>query len=183
MKEDVPAHADAMVLLMGNFTERVLQAADLYNAGKADRLIIVEESMGAYKRLEEKGVNIISKTKQARDAAVELGIPGDSITLLPGDAESTLTEAVVVRDYLAANTGYDTLLLVSSPTHMRRASMIFRKTLGDFKTPIYIGCSPSVYSDFDADRWWRDKEGIQDVLSEYLKIVSFVLIERRSLRD
>ena len=53
VKEEVPAHADAMVLLMGNFPERVLQAADLYQAGKAERLIIVEESMGAYRGLEE----------------------------------------------------------------------------------------------------------------------------------
>ena len=31
VKEDVPPHADAMVLLMGSFPERVLQAADLYH--------------------------------------------------------------------------------------------------------------------------------------------------------
>ena len=35
VKEDVPPHADAMVILMGNFPDRVLQAADLYHEGRA----------------------------------------------------------------------------------------------------------------------------------------------------
>ncbi len=181
VKEDVPPHADAMVLLMGSFTDRVLQAADLYNAGKADRLIIVEESMGEYQRLEERGVSIISHTTQARNSAVALGIPADSIIVLPGDAESTLTEAIVLRDYLAAFPGIDTLLLVSSPSHMRRASMIFRRALRDIEPPVYIGCSPSAYSDFDAKHWWRSKEDVQEVFFEIAKIGSFVLIENRKI--
>ncbi len=183
MREDAPAHADAMVLLMGNFPERVLQAADLYQAGKAERLIIVEESMGAYRGLEERGVSIISKTTQARDAATSLGMPGDIITVLPGDARSTLTEAIIVREYLTGNPDIDTLILVSSPSHMRRASMIIRKTLSDLDRQVYVGCSPSPYSDFNSGKWWRQKEDIQDVVSEYLKIVSFVIIERKNLKD
>ncbi len=182
VKEDVPLHADAMVLLMGNFPERVLQAVDLYHAKKAGRLIIVEESMGAYRGLEERGVSIISKSEQAREASVKLGIPEESVTVLPGDARSTLTEAVIVRDYLKTDPGIDTLILVSSPTHMRRAAMIFRAALKDLERPVYVGCSPSAYSDFSTGKWWRHKEDIQDVLSEYLKTVSFILIEKRSIR-
>src|SRR5659263_23109 len=62
VKEDVPANADAMVLLMGSFPERVMQAVDLYHEGRADRLIIVHESMGPYELLESKGADIISTT-------------------------------------------------------------------------------------------------------------------------
>lgn len=182
VKEDVPPHADAMVLLMGNFPERVLQAVDLYHEKRAERLIIVEESMGAYRGLEERGVSIISKSEQARDASVKLGIPEESVTVLPGDARSTLTEAVIVRDYLKTDPDIDTLILVSSPTHMRRAAMIFNKALKDLDRPVYVGCSPSAYSNSNTGRWWRHKEDIQDVLSEYLKTVSFILIEKRSIK-
>ncbi len=182
MKEDVPPHADAMVLLMGNFPERVLQAADLYHEKRADRMIIVEESMGAYRGLEERGVSIISKSEQAREASVKLGIPGENITVLPGDARSTLTEAVIVRDYLKTDPGIDTLILVSSPTHMRRAAMIFRAALKDLDRPVYVGCSPSAYSSSNTGNWWRHKEDIQDVLSEYLKTMSFILIEKRNIK-
>ena len=182
VKEEVPPHADAMVVLMGNFPERVLQAVDLFHEGRADRLIIVEESMGAYRGLAERGVSIVSKTTQARDASVKLGIPEEGITVLPGDARSTLTEAIRVREYLASDSGIDTLILVSSPTHMRRAAMIFRTAFKDLERPVYVGCSPSAYSDFNAERWWRSKEDIQDVLSEYLKTLSFILIEKRSIK-
>ncbi|MBE0666575.1 MAG: YdcF family protein, partial [Bacteroidales bacterium] len=120
--------------------------------------------------------------EQARNSAVALGIPADSITVLPGDARSTLTEAAVVRDYLKLTPGIDTLMLVSSPAHMRRASMIFKTAFRNSETPVYIGCSPSSYSDFDPKHWWRKKEDIQTVLSEFIKIGSFVLFEKRELK-
>ena len=160
VKENVPEHADAMVLLMGNFPDRVLQAVDLFKEGKADRLLIVEESMGPFRALEARGADIISNTEQARNSAIALGIPADSITLLPGDARSTQDEAIVVRDYLVERNNIDTILLVSSAAHMRRASMIFKAALKNNYHPVFIGWSPSAYSDFNAAKWWRDKEGI-----------------------
>ena len=62
----VPAHADAMLMLMGSIPDRILQTADLYNEGLADRLLIVQEGMGAYKSLEERGVKFIGDTEQAK---------------------------------------------------------------------------------------------------------------------
>ena len=181
VKEEVPAHAQAMILLMGTYPEKVLQAADLYNAGSADRLIIVSESIGAYLTLEERGAAVISTTKQARDAAVVLGISDSCINMLPGNALSTLDEALAVRKYLAGNPGLDTLLLVSSPAHMRRANIIFSAVLNDAGNETYIGISPSEYSSFNPHRWRRRREDIQAVLTEWVKIMSFVIFERGKL--
>ena len=178
VREDVPMHADAMILLMGPFPERVLQVADLYHEGITDNLIIVYESMGAYQALEERGATIIRTTEQARDAAVALGMPDSCITMLPGDARSTLDEALAVSDYLAMQPGPDTLILVSSPAHMRRAYMIFKTVLKRADLNTYVGCSPSKYSSFNPDRWWRRKEDIQSVLSEWIKILNFKIIEQ-----
>ncbi len=142
VKDDANLHADAMVLLMGSITDRVLQAADVYNAGLADKLIIVEESRGPHKILLQRGATLVSNTDQTRNAAVALGIPADRITLLPGDARSTLTEAMIIRDYLAMDFSIDTLLLVTSAPHSRRASMIFRAALKDTEQT----CRPVVQS-------------------------------------
>ena len=180
-REDVQPHADAMILLMGSFPERVLKAVDLYHEGITDNLIIVYESMGAYQALEEKGATVIRTTEQARDAAVALGMPDSCITMLPGDARSTLDEALAVCDYLAMRPGPDTLILVSSPAHMRRAYMIFKTVLRRSGINAYIGCSPSKYSSFNPDRWWRRKEDIQSVLSEWFKILSFIVFEKGRL--
>lgn len=182
VKEDVPQHADAMVLLMGSFPERVLEASDLYREGKAGRMLIVYESMGPYRLLESRGAEIIRTTRQAYDAAVDLGVPADSITMLPGDARSTIDEALAVREYLRATPGIDTIILVSSPAHMRRSAMIFSVALRSLPEPVYVGCSPSSYSSFDPGRWWRRREDIQTVLSEFVKLGSFAVFEKRELR-
>lgn len=178
IREDLPPRADAMILLMGSFPERVLQSVDLYNEGIADRLIIVYESMGAYQALAERGATVIRTTEQARDAAVALGVPDSCITMLPGDARSTLDEALVVREYIANRPGLDTLILVSSPAHMRRAYIIFKNVLQNQEKQVYIGCTPSAYSSFEPEKWWRRKEDIQSVISEYIKILSFIFIEK-----
>lgn len=182
MKESVPAHADAIVLLMGSFPERVLEAVDLYHEGKSARLLIVYESMGPYQVLESRGADIIRTTEQARDAAIDLGVPADCITMLPGEARSTLDEAVAVSEFIKRNSDIDTLLLVSSPAHMRRAYMIFSRILRNTERPVYIGTSPSSYSSFNPDKWWRRKEDVQSVVSEMVKILSFLTIERREYR-
>lgn len=179
--ENMPEKSDAMVLLMGSFSERVLEAADLYQSDRVGRLIIVEESMGEYRQLEKRGIKIISNTTQAKNAAVMLGIPADSITILPGDARSTLDEAQAVRDYVHSHSDTDTLLLVSSPLHMRRASIIFKSVFRHSEIPVFIGCKPGRYSGFNPDRWWRDRENVQNVLNEYFKIGSFIVFERKKI--
>ncbi len=182
VKEDLPAHSDAIIVLMGSFPERVLQAYDLYNNGISDRIVIVEESMGPYRSLEERGVRVETNSEQAARALITLGVAADNIILLPGDARSTLDESVAVREYLARSPETDTLVLVSSPAHMRRAGMIFNHSLRGLPQPVITGFSPSSYSSFNPDKWWRRKEDIQSVLSEYVKIMSFVLFEKRELK-
>jgi uncharacterized SAM-binding protein YcdF (DUF218 family) len=183
VKEDIPEHADAIVLLMGSFPDRVLQVNDSWKRGLADRIIIVEESMGAFAELEARGASIMSNSEQAAHSLIALGIPGDSITILPGNAQSTLDEAISTRNYIKAHNSTDTILLVSSPAHMRRAYIIFRKTMRDMQHSVVIGCQPSTYSSFDRLRWWRKKEDIQLVVTEILKTGSFMLIEKHNTRN
>lgn len=181
VKKDTLENADAIVMLMGSIADRVLEVADLFiNKKMADKVIIVKESMGPYRILESKGVYIISNSDQVHDAFVAMEIPDDSIIVLPGDATSTQMEAMIIRDFLEVNPTIDTLILVSSSEHMRRASMIFKAALKNNK-PVRILSCPSSYTDFNAKKWWKDKEGIQRVLSEYIKIADFLLFEKRKL--
>lgn len=186
VKDDHPEHGDALVLLMGSIPDRVMKAADLYNSGTATRMLVVQESMGDYKELEARGVNIISTTTQIYNAALRLGVPEDSIKVLPGDARSTLTEAMIIRDYLAGDKKTDTIILVTSPAHTRRSSMIFNTVFRKAELPVTVLCSPADSYGSDLKRWWREKEGIQAVLSEWVKVAAFVVVERwetKRLRD
>lgn len=181
VKEDKAVEADAMVILMGSIADRVLHSSELFHQGLADQIIMVEESMGAYKKLENRGAKIISNSEQVYNSLLTLGIPEDNILILPGDATSTQMEAGIIRNYLCNKPDIDTLLLVSSASHMRRASMIFEAAFHKENMQIHVICSPSKYSRFNADRWWRSKEDIQKVLLEYLKIGNFLVFERRKL--
>lgn len=181
VKPGPPHKADAMVLLMGSIPDRILQAADLYKSGLAKKLIIVHENMGAYRELQARGVTIISSTQQCRDAAITLGIPADSIIILPGDAQSTQDEAVIVREYLRTQPGIDTLTLVSSSDHTRRSSMIFAKAFKKRGMPVVVYCSPSKYTNYTGIGWWKNKEGIQTVMMEYLKIGNFWMFDIHKL--
>jgi len=181
VKEDDSVNADAMVVLMGGITDRVLQAADLYQQGHIQLVILVEESMGSLEIFEERGVNIISSTKQVFKILVELGVREDNILILPGDAVSTQMEATIIRKHLENIHYIDTLLLVTSAEHTRRASMIFRSAFKRTELPVTVLCSPSEYSDYDAKDWWRRKEDIQKVILEYLKIANFLIIDKGEL--
>jgi uncharacterized SAM-binding protein YcdF (DUF218 family) len=97
-------------------------------------------------------------------------------------------EAESVRDFLItlrdSDTfgGLDTLLLVSSAWHTRRAFKIFRAALHPLEESPVVRCSPNPYTKFDPEKWWKSKNDIQIVVTEYLKLAYFVLFERRELR-
>lgn len=181
IKEDHPQTADAIVILTGSIADRVLQAADIYKSGYAGKILIVNESMGAYKELEKRGFSVISKTSQTKDALVFFNVPRDSIIILPGDAESTMSEVMIIRNYISLNNNIDTILLITSSPHTRRASMIFNKAFSEMETPVTVLSIPSVYNKFNADKWWRCKEDIQIVFLEYMKLMNFLLFEKNKL--
>jgi len=194
VKTDEPGHADVMVMLMGSISERVLQTADLYSGQVSGKVWIVEEGMGAIRTLEERGVKLIPNSTQASNALTALGVPADSILILPGDASSSRMEAEMVRDYLLTlsdmdpqshmdpQSGIDTLLLVSSAWHTRRAFKIFNAACKSLDEPPVVRCSPNPYTAFDPEKWWKSKNDIQSVVTEYLKLANFVFFERRELR-
>jgi uncharacterized SAM-binding protein YcdF (DUF218 family) len=181
IKNDQLYKADAMVMLMGSIPDRVLQTADLYQQHHAPKLILVQESMGPYRQLEARGARIISTTQQCRDAAIALGIPADSIIILPGDARSTQQEATIIREYLKAHKAVDTITLVTSADHTRRASMIFEKAFSAQGMKVIVQSCPSKYTGYTGKGWWKNKEGIQTVLMEYIKMFNFLLFEKRTL--
>lgn len=181
VRKDNIIHADGIVVLMGSISDRILQAADLYKSGVADFLFIVEAGNEEYEELKACGADIISNSKQAGNAAIALGIPADNVIILPGGAQSTQQEALIISEYLITKTEIDTLFLVSSSPHMRRAFMIFKSAFKKSKKDICLYCFPSSYTDFNAKYWWKSKDGIEIVLLEYLKLSNFILFESRKL--
>ena len=156
--EDEPQQSDIIVLLMGSGPDRMLGAVDLYHAKYADEILMVRNMVRGYNLVVSQGVNIPHDTDIAKDVAVQLEVPEEKITVLPGDALSTQDEAIQVREYLKNEPDIDSLIIVTSKSHSGRAKKIFVKAMSSIDREIKVLSCPTEYDDFNADKWWRGSE-------------------------
>jgi uncharacterized SAM-binding protein YcdF (DUF218 family)/glycosyltransferase involved in cell wall biosynthesis len=161
-----PAPADAIVVFAGGvgesgkagagLQERVTQAVDLYKAGYAPKVIF---SSGYVFTLHE--------AQMAKAVAVDNGVPADAI-LLEEHAATTYENVTFTARMLEAN-GWKRVLLVSSPYHMRRAIMTWRKSASQFDvTP-----TPVPKSEFYSSAWGASFEQIRGIVHEYAAIADY----------
>ena len=178
VKKDDVVNVDAMVVLMGSISDRSMQAADLYNKGIVNKVILVEPTLGGYQRLVDKGIEIVTNLEKMRNSMVSQGIPPEKIVILPGKANSTRMEACIVSDYIRKNHNIDKLIVVSSNYHTRRASIIFRSELNYKENPVRVLVYPSSYTEFSPEKWWKTRKDIKIVLLEYIKIFAFLTFDK-----
>ena len=161
--------ADAIVVLMGDALGRVPEAADLYRAGYAEVVIMVQ---GAHE----------TETAEAKRDATGLGVPEDRIIVLPGQAMNTWEEAEIVRDYLVQEQDINSLVLVNSKFQTRRTVATFERMLGCLDRDItlisrasrYIKVEQdSVYRELDQMLWWQDRGSIKTVIIESVKNIYY----------
>jgi uncharacterized SAM-binding protein YcdF (DUF218 family) len=175
IEDQLPAAADAIVVLTGSYPDRILEAVALYRDGLAPRLVLCREPENAgFRRLRELGVQVPRLFELNRSVAEQLGVPPAAITVLDRPAGSTYSEAEVVLEWARAH-GVRAILLVTSKYHSRRAARIYRHLGGDDLTVI---SRPARDDDFDPDTWWRDRASTRRVVIEYQKLLTFLLLDR-----
>jgi uncharacterized SAM-binding protein YcdF (DUF218 family) len=179
--EDEPQQSDIIVLLMGSGPDRMLGAVDLYHAKYADEILMVRNMVRGYNLVVSQGVNIPHDTDIAREVAVQLGVPAEKITVLPGDALSTQDEVIQVREYLKSEPDIDSLIIVTSKSHSERAKKIFVKAMSSLDREINVLSCPTEYDDFNAEKWWQNREDLKHGALEYLKLFHFYLREQFEL--
>ncbi len=62
-------------------------------------------------------------------AATDLGIPEEDVLIFEGNSRSTQDEALTIREYIKNNREIESIILVTSKYHSRRAKQIFKKAL------------------------------------------------------
>jgi uncharacterized SAM-binding protein YcdF (DUF218 family)/glycosyltransferase involved in cell wall biosynthesis len=159
------ASADAIVVFAGGVgesgqpgagQERISKAVSLFRDGIAPRVII---SSGFVFALREAEV--------LKAIAVANGVPADAI-ILEERAANTYQNVEFTNDILRQR-GWRHIALVSSPYHMRRALMTWRKVAPEILvTPV-----PPESSLFYAHRRGASLEQIRGVLQEYAGIVYY----------
>jgi len=167
--------ADAIVVLAGGTPQRELEAADLYAAGYAPRVVLtVERDSPAGKLLRKRGISFETPTDLKRRILRSLGVPDTAITLLDGTrATSTRMEAELVRDWISANP-VRRIIVVTSPYHTARALLTFSRTLRHERVEVIA--RPASYEPFQPERWWTDREQLKKGIVEIQKLVFYYVV-------
>ena len=167
--------SDVIVVLMGSFPDRILEAIDIYHQGYAPKIVMVEPFMPGYEKLIEKGIDVPGYADICVITAVKLGVPSDDIIVLPKSVRSTQEEANAIKEYLKENAHINSIILVTSKYHSTRAKKIFEETLKSLGRDITIISYPSKYDDFNPEKWWQSREDAKKVFFEYVKLLYFYI--------
>jgi len=178
VSNDSPEKADVIIVLMGSGPDRILGAADLYEQGYAPRIMMVENCQPGYELLKSRGVSLPRDAELAASVGVQLGVPEEAFIIIPGDACSTQDEALIVAKYLNEQAEVDKVILVSSKFHSKRSAKLFRWALAALDRDVTVLSCPTPYDDFNAAAWWRSREDAKWVVTEYVKLVNFHLLDR-----
>lgn len=159
--------ADVIVVLAGEEEERVEYGVKLFKEGWArkDRIIMT-------------GGPVVGKHTYAalmKEQAEELGVPGKYI-LLADKSRSTEQDAKCTGKILKKN-GYTSVVLVTSPYHSKRASIIFKRILPGVR----IISAPTDKSWLSFDQWWsrtRDRDMVLNEWSKFIRLWIFGVQKR-----
>jgi uncharacterized SAM-binding protein YcdF (DUF218 family) len=165
--------SDAIVVLAGARVERWLEGVDLYRAGWAPRVVLsngrIEE---AELHLREMGIRFPGEGELARDAMIQMRVPPDAITMLPGALDNTAQEAEAVRQ-LMSSAGWRRAIVVTSKYHTRRTAFAFEREFRD--TSLHIIVRASQHARVRPERWWTTRGDFRFVTSELQKLLAYRL--------
>jgi uncharacterized SAM-binding protein YcdF (DUF218 family)/glycosyltransferase involved in cell wall biosynthesis len=140
----------------GGTQERIQHAIDLYRTGGNTHLVLSSGYVYSFPEAEV-----------MRTLAVDHGVPPDAI-VLERRATNTYQNVTHVHDILQQR-GWTSVLLVSSPYHMRRALLVWRKAAPG----IHVIPAPPPRSQFYDHVSGASLEQVRAVLHEYLAIAVY----------
>lgn len=155
--QDKLAQADAIVVISGGETDlRVKEGVKLFKADWAPLIIM----SGAARDAGE------SNAEAMKRLAVNLGVATDKI-LVEKEARNTIDNAKFTRDLLADN-HIQSIILVTSPYHQRRALLTFSHYLENSVKIINHSAADSAWR---KNGWWNNPWARDITLSELQKIM------------
>ena len=161
-----PRPADAIVVFGGgvgesgqagsSYEDRVKEAVDLYHGGFARSVVF---SSGF--------VYLFEEAEVMKAVAVSQGVPASAI-VLETKASGTRENVLFVRK-IAEDHGWRRLLVVSSPYHMRRAMLTWRKLAPE----IEVVPTPATRSGFYSHEFGASSKQIRGIAHEYVAIAYY----------
>ena len=156
---------DAVLALGGGADQRPFAAAALYRRGLVTKLLVPQTKD---KTSQKEGLTENESTRYLR-IWKKLGVPDGATEFLPGAADSTRDEAVLLGQWLDTNPEA-TVGIITQTWHTRRARMLFQKVLGPRASRVHF--FGIVQDGYRPDGWWRIPGWGSMMFFEWLKLAS-----------
>jgi uncharacterized SAM-binding protein YcdF (DUF218 family) len=171
--EDSLQKADAIFVLAGTLAERPLEAADLYAAGYAPRILVTRDLVDpATLVAAERGAPFPQTAELNRTMLLTLGVPAGALIVPDRIHDNTAQEAETFRE-MVEKYHWRRVIVVSSRYHLRRVTVALRRELRGLDVQLIRRGSrydPSVPS-----RWWTKRRDIRWILSELPKLAAYAV--------
>ncbi len=159
---DPPMRTDVAIVFAGDpGYERTAHAARLFRRGLTEKLLVSGGEPGAG-----------DHANSLKRYAIQQGVPEEKI-LMEDRSTSTWETLFYARPVLERHR-IDSITLVTSPYHQRRAFWVTRRLLGEQVTIVNCPAEPSFWK---PKGWWKSWGTIRIVLAEYGKL-GYYLIRR-----
>jgi uncharacterized SAM-binding protein YcdF (DUF218 family) len=158
--------ADAIVVLGGGLETRPFEAARLYHAGFAARILLMDVKPSPTTRL---GITPTEKDL-TRQVLLKLQVPDTNCVTVGDGAANTYDESRAVRAWLE-QTGAKKVIIPTDLFHTRRVRWLFHKQLnGTGATVTVRAVTPA---DYAATNWWTNVEGLIGFQNEVIKYLYY----------
>ena len=142
--------------------ERVAEAVNLYRQDYAKKILMSGGPLAWQ----------LTSAEWMKKQAMALGVPARDI-LLEDKSGSTKENARFSLPIIKKH-GVNSIILVTSPYHSRRAQWVFQKVFA--RSGVKIRSYPVQASKFKIQRWWTRHEDIQLVVLEYLSLIFYLFL-------
>jgi hypothetical protein len=163
--------ADLIVCTPGPPMEQGLTAAELYQRGLAPRIFIPQEPPPAgLDILKEEGGRYPDASELFMETLKGLNVPESACTVGNRAVDGVWEEAEELRKYIVGKE-ISSMIIVTSAPRARQTYLAFKNILDGKEVEIMM--SPSRYSGFKADSWWKRDRYISDAIMEYQKLAYY----------
>ena len=168
------AKADAIFVLSGSsvYVERAQKAAELYKKGISDKILLTDDGgRGGWSQAEKRNPPFV---ELAKNELIRQGVPAENIEILDGNIGGTIDEVRILQR-ASGERHWNSLLLVTSAYHSRRALRTFEKVFAETGSQIEIGIAPAPVGQQTPTPliWWLTPFGWKVVAGEYVKSVVY----------
>jgi hypothetical protein len=170
--EEPISPADIIVIATSSFGAGALQAADLVRSGIATQVaLFTDPPSGEDLEFIRRGLPYVDEAATQIRQLRWLGVT--DVQQIPRTEAGTNDEVLALARWCDQHK-FRSVVFVVAKGHSRRTRRVVNRAMKGHLTKITV--QPESYSNFDPDRWWKTRRGIEMGISELQKLVlDFIL--------